>query len=133
MTAAPRPAADVLLAPTRRTDHALARVAHRGFQISVLTSVALVFGLLSLDTHAAWLAWVKIALGATTAGEGLLLASNWRDGRRLTLWRLRRHTARPDQPSRITWAISSFVLQLLGVIWIAIGVLAASLGLRGLV
>ncbi len=134
MAAEPRSAGKALLAPpTRRVDHALARAAHRGFQVSVVTSAALLFGLLSLDMHATWLAWVKIVLGTTTAAEGLLLASNWRDGRRLTLWRLRRRMARPDQPSRLTWIISSFGLQLLGVIWLAIGVLAASFGLQGLV
>jgi hypothetical protein len=135
---APEAAVAVPLAPTaRRSDRLLAGAAHRGFQISVLTSFALLLGLLAFDTHAVWLASVKLALGTTMLGEGLLLASDWRGARQLTLSQLRlnRPDTRPTRlafHARLTWKLALPALQLLGVIWLGAGLLTALLGLQGL-
>lgn len=121
--------------PDRRAERALAAVAHRGFQISMVISLALLFGLLSLGLHARWFASLKIALGATLFVEGLLLATDWRGARRLTLWRFWRHRAgaaagaRTSIFGRLTGQLALLVLQLLGVIWVAAGLLAAVSGL----
>lgn len=123
-----------LAPPTRRSERVLARAAHRGFQITVLISFALLLGLLALDTHAVWLASVKLALGTTMMGEGLLLAIDWQGARRLTLWRLRSRPgdARSSVPARLTWKLASPALQLLGVIWLGTGLLTAILGFQDL-
>lgn len=97
------------------------------------TSFALLFGLLSLDMHATWFASLKLALGTLTIGEGLLLATNWQNARQFTLWRLRRHHSAPRPAlARLTGNLGSLILQLLGVIWLASGLLAVLLGLQGL-
>jgi hypothetical protein len=124
--------------PTGRSERALAAVAHRGFQISLLISAAFVFGLLALDTHAVWLGSVKLALGATITGEGILLATDWRGARRFTLWRLRRQRGHSDHsrssiPARLAWKLASPALQLLGVIWLAVGLVTAASAAGGLV
>jgi hypothetical protein len=130
-------AAAPLPPPPRGSKRVLASAAHRGFQISVLISLALLAGLLALDTSSAWLASVKLALGATMMAEGLLLASDWRGARGLTLWRLRRHRAHArGAPSsvlpRLAWKLASPALQLLGLIWLAAGLLTALVGSQGL-
>lgn len=69
-------------------------------------------------------------------GEGFLLAFNWRGARRLTLWRLspdHAHNKRPAGLARLTWRLGSSALQLLGVIWLATGLLTALFGLHSLV
>jgi hypothetical protein len=113
----------------------VASAAHRGFQISALISLALLLGLLALDTHAVWLASVKLTLGTTMMGEGLLLASDWRGARRLTLSRLRlspseNRPARSAVRARLMWKLASPALQLLGVIWLGAGLLTAIVGLQ---
>lgn len=123
--------------PARGSERVLAAVAHRGFQISLLISVAFLLGLLALDTHAVWLRSLKLALGAELIGEGLLLATDWRGARRLTLWRLRRRRgdsrqARSSVLARLAWRLASPALQLLGVIWLGAGILAATLAGQGL-
>lgn len=122
-----------LAPPVRRSERALASAARLGFQISVLISFALLLGLLAYDTHTAWLASVKLAFGTAMMGEGLLLSSNWRDARRLTLGQLRRHGSdgRSSSPARLTRKLSSLALQLLGVIWLGAGLLTIILGVQG--
>jgi len=77
------PAPIPVVLPARRSERLLASVAHRGLQISALISVGLLLGLLAINTHTAWLAAVKLAFGVTMMGEGVLLATNWRDARKL--------------------------------------------------
>lgn len=126
-----------LAPPARRSERALASAAHRGFQISVLISLALLLGLLALRTHTTWLPAVELAFGTEMIGEGLLLATDWRGARRLTLWRLRRSRAGAHGSpwsilERMLWKLASPALQLLGLIWLATGLLTALVGVQGL-
>ena len=133
LLAAPNAAAPLPVAlPARRSERVLASVVHRGLQISALISVVLLLGLLAFDTHTAWLGAVKLAFGTTMLGEGVLLATNWRDARRLALSRLwsQRAWARSPTLTRLTWKLASPALQLLGVVWLAAGLLTALLGLQ---
>src|SRR2546430_14675442 len=65
-----------------RSERALAVVAHRGFNISLVTSGALLLGVLALGWEARWLDWAEVVLGLAMAIEGALLATNWRGGPR---------------------------------------------------
>jgi membrane-bound metal-dependent hydrolase YbcI (DUF457 family) len=122
---------------TRRSERALAVIAHRGFTLSLLISGALLLGVLALGWKARWLDWAELVLGLAMAAEGVLLATNWRGARKLTLWRLqRRRSARRAQGSlrsRIVWRLASPALELLGVVWIGAGTLTAALGLGRIV
>ncbi len=122
---------------TRRSERALAIVAHRGFNLSLLISGALLLGVLALGWKAQWLDWAELVLGLAMAAEGVLLATNWRGARKLTVGRLqRRRSGRQAQASlrsRIVWRLASPALQLLGVAWIGAGTLTAALGLGQIV
>ena len=125
-------------APSRRSERAFAAVAYRGFNISVLISVALPFGLLTVDTHAVWIDCTRLVFGTVLMGEGLLLATDWRGARRLVLWRLRHRRSAADHTrispfGRFAWMAASPTVQLLGVIWLTAGTLAGFLGLAGVV
>jgi len=133
LMAAPNGAAPVpVVLPARRSERVLASVAHRGLQISAVISLALLLGLLAFDRHATWLGAVKVAFGVTMLGEGVLLATNWRDARELALSRLWSHRAWARSPilGRLTWKLALSALQLLGVIWLAAGLLTVLLGLQ---
>jgi hypothetical protein len=118
--------------PTRAWERAFAAAVHRGFTISLLVSIALLFGVLDLS-HSAWFAYCALACGAVVLLEGLLLAFDWYDARRFALWRLRgRATPRPSIVTRLTWMLGSFVVQGLGVAWIACGALIVILSVRSL-
>lgn len=118
--------------PAGRSERVLASVAHRGLQVSAVISFALLLGLLAFGTHTAWLGSVKLAFGTTMIAEGVLLATDWRDARQLVLARLssRRAWARSPILTRLAWKLASPALQLLGVIWLAAGLLTALLGLQ---
>lgn len=122
--------------PRSRAERALAFAAHRGFTLSVVISAALILGVLALNSDSVWLAWLRICLGIVLIVEGLLLATDWRGARRLTLWRMRRGEA-PGAPvsftHRLVRRLASLGLQLLGVAWLGAGILAATLGLPQLV
>lgn len=122
---------------TRRSARALAVVAHRGFNLSLLISGALLLGVLALGWKPQWLDWAELVLGLTMAAEGVLLAANWRGARGLTLERLQRRRtrrqARASLRSRLVWRLASPALQLLGVAWIGAGMLTAALGLGRIV
>jgi hypothetical protein len=125
-------------APTRSGERALAAVALGGFRLSVGISAALLVGVLAFESTAAWLAWCKLVLGLAMAAEGVLLATDWRGARRLTLWQIRRrrpavHQARAPLWKRIAWSLASPALQLVGVAWIAAGMLTAVLGMTRIV
>jgi cytochrome c biogenesis protein CcdA len=125
-----------LAPPAGRVERVVAFAGHRGFAVGIVISVALVLGLLAVNSEATWLAWLRIALGLVLIAEGLLLATDWRGARRLTLWRMRRHEpfgVRLPLKHRIRRALASPGLQLLGLIWLGVGLLAASLGLSQLV
>jgi membrane-bound metal-dependent hydrolase YbcI (DUF457 family) len=120
-----------------RSERALAFAAHRGFNLSLVISGALLLGVLALGWKAPWLDWAELVLGLAMAIEGALLATNWRGARRLALWRLqRRRAGRQAQTSlrsRIIWRLASPALELLGVVWVGAGVLTAALGLGRIV
>jgi len=125
-----------LAPPAGRFQRWLAFVAHRGFAVSLVISAGLVLGLLAASSDAAWLAWLRIALGLVLIVEGLLLATDWRGARRLTLWRMRRGEAagvRLPLTQRLVRSLASPGLQLLGIVWLGAGILAATLALPQLV
>lgn len=126
--AAPMP----IVLPARRSERLLAGVAHRGLQISALISLALLLGLLAFDRHTAWLGSLKLAFGVTMMGEGVLLATDWRHARKLALSRLwgNQGWARTPILTRLTWKLASPALQLLGVIWLAAGLLTVLVALQ---
>jgi hypothetical protein len=117
--------------PLDRSERALALVAHRGFNLSIVISVALLLGVLALGWKARWLDWVEVVLGLAMAAEGALLATNWRGARKLTLRRLqqRRSGHRVSLRSRVGWRLASPALELLGVAWVGAGALTAALAL----
>jgi hypothetical protein len=119
--------------PPTRFERALAVVAHRGFNLSLVISAALVLGVLALGWQARWLDWAELVLGLAMAAEGVLLATDWRGARKLALGRLRRRRTRPSLLSRIAWRLASPALQLLGVAWIGAGALTAAAGLGRIV
>jgi hypothetical protein len=125
-----------LVPPRNRAERALALAAHRGFAVSVGISVALILGLLAYSSDAAWLAWLRIGLGLVLFAEGLLLATDWRGARRLTLWRMRRGDvtgAKLPLTHRMVRKLAGPGLQLLGIAWIGAGILAATVALPSLV
>jgi hypothetical protein len=125
-----------LAPPAGRVQHTFALAVHWGFALSVVISAALVLGLLASDSTAAWLAWLRIALGLVLIAEGLLLATDWRGARRLMLWRIRRREPggvhRP-LTHRMRRSLVSPGLQLLGIVWLGAGILAATVALPALV
>jgi len=125
-----------LAAPVGRVERSLAFATHRGFAVSLVISVGLAFGLLAVNSGAVWLAWLRIAVGLVLIAEGLLLATDWRGARRLTLWRMRRGETvgvRLPLAHRLVRALASPGLQLLGIVWLGAGILAAALALPQLV
>lgn len=115
--------------PTSRSERALAAAVHRGFNLSLVISAALLLGVLALGWKPRWLAWAELVLGLALAAEGALLATDWRGARKLAIGRLRRRRTRASLRSRIGWRLASPALQLLGVVWVGAGVLTAALGL----
>jgi hypothetical protein len=120
--------------PTRRSERALAHALYWGLGLAVVTSGLLVAGLLSFADGSRPVAGVKLALGLAMLAEGLVLAVNWRGARWLTLWRLRqrRGVPEPQRPSlrrRLGEPLAVGALQLLGVAWLAGGLLVAALAL----
>lgn len=116
--------------PQGRLEHALAFVSHWGLRLSVVLSALLLAGLLDVSSSADWLNWTRLALGIAMLGEGALLATDWRGARRLTLWRLRERRHRPEPQSlrrRLLGRLANPGLQLLGLAWLAAGLLTAAL------
>jgi hypothetical protein len=120
-----------------RSERALAFVAHRGFNLSLVISGALLLGVLALGWKARWLDWAEVVLGLAMATEGALLATNWHGARKLALLRLQqRQSERQAHTSlrrRIVWRLASPALELIGVAWVGAGVLTAALGLGRIV
>jgi hypothetical protein len=126
-----------LLPPRNRFERVLAFEAHWGFNLSLATTVLLFAGLLATSSGSTWLNSVRLALGVLLLLEGFLLTKNWRDSRRLVLWRLqrRRLAAGPVGTSlRRRFAEPFFEpgLQLLGLVWLAAGLLTVILTLQQL-
>jgi hypothetical protein len=119
--------------PTRPFERALAVVAHRGFNLSLFVSVALLLGVLALGWEARWLDWAEVVLGLAMATEGALLATNWRGARKLTVLRLQSRRQAKSIRSRIVWRLASPALELLGVAWVGAGALTAALALGRIV
>ena len=114
--------------PTSRSERVLAVVAHRGFNLSLGISAALLLGVLALGWKARWLDWAELVLGLALAAEGALLATDWRGARKLVVGRLRQRRGGKSLKSRMLWRLASPALQLLGVAWIGAGALTAALG-----
>ncbi len=107
----------------------------QGFNVALLISGALMLGLLAITTHATWFEGSKTGIGVVLAAEGLLLMTDWRGARRLTLARLQRPRTAGSRRSvrrRLVRSASSLALQLLGLAWLAAGALTAGLGLQQL-
>lgn len=117
--------------PNGRVERAVAFVAHMGLRVSLLISAALILGLLAIGSAASWLAWLKLALGLILVAEGFLLTKDWRGARRLALWRIRRGESVLGR--RFVRRLASPALQLLGLVWLAVGALAAIEGVTRLV
>jgi hypothetical protein len=117
-----------------RSERVLAVVAHRGFNLSLVVSAALLLGVLALGWKARWLDWAELLLGLALALEGALLATNWHGARALTLSRLQqRRSGRQSLRMRVAWRLASPALELLGVVWVGAGALTAALGLGRIV
>ena len=125
-----------LAPPAGRFERSLAFTVHRGFTLSLVISAGLALGLLAIGKDAVWLAWLRIVLGVILIVEGLLLATDWRGARRLTLWRMRRGEGGGvplPLTHRLVRRLAGPGLQLLGIAWLGAGILAATLGLPTLV
>ena len=127
-----------LLPPRNRFERVQAFTAHWGFNLSLATTVLLFAGLLATSSGSTWLNSVRLALGVLLLAEGFLLAKNWRGSRRLVLWRLqrRRLAAGPVSASLRRRFAEPFIepgLQLLGLMWLAAGLLTVILTLQHLV
>jgi hypothetical protein len=110
-------------------------VVHQGFNASLVISGALVLGLPAITTHATWFEGSKVGLGLILAAEGVLLMTDWRGARRLTLARLERRqpvAGRRSVRRRLARGAYSLALQVLGLAWLAGGALTAALGLQQL-
>lgn len=119
--------------PVGRRERAVAAAGYRGLQGSLLISLALIFGLAASESHSAWLAGLRLALGAVLLAEGYLLGTNWLGGRRLTVWRVQ-HPRRHDGPvgSPAVRLLLDFAIQLVGVAWLAGGFFLIWLGIAAL-
>jgi hypothetical protein len=126
-----------LTPPRNRPERVLAFGAHWGFNVSLGITVLLFAGLLATGSGGTWLNVARLVLGVLLLLEGFLLAKNWRSSRRLVLWRLQRRVlaAGPVQTSlRRRFAEPFFepILQLLGLVWLAAGLLTVGLTLQQL-
>jgi hypothetical protein len=127
-----------LVPPRNRFERVLAFKAHWGFNLSLATTVLLFAGLLATSSSSTWLNSVRLGLGVLLLLEGFLLTKDWRGSRRLVLWRLqrRRLAAGPVGASLRRRFAEPFLepgLQLLGLIWLAAGLLTVILTLQHLV
>ncbi len=117
--------------PRNRFERALACAGHWGLNLSIVLSALLFAGLLDVSSGAAWLDWTRLGLGLAMLLEGALLAADWQGARRLTLWRLRERRRTPDSGrslrSRLLGRLAEPGLQLLGLAWLAAGLLTAAL------
>jgi hypothetical protein len=91
-------------APAGRRQRALARCGHIGLYVSLAVTAMLVLGLAAAESRAAWLSWLKLALGAVLLAEGWLLAADVRGARRLILWRLQRNRRQGVATTRLAGA-----------------------------
>lgn len=127
-----------LAPPRNRLERVLAFIAHWGFNLSLATTVLLFAGLLATSSGGTWLNSARLALGVALLLEGFLLAKDWRGSRRLVLWRLQRRRLADGAVSaslRRRFAEPFFepTLQLLGLVWLAAGLLTIALTLQQLV
>jgi hypothetical protein len=103
------------------------------FYCSLAISVALIFGLLAIGSHAGWFRWLKVGIGVALALEGFLLARDWRGARALLLQGLGRGRAerRGSLRRRLAGRAWELGLQVLGTAWMLAGLLEAVLGATG--
>jgi len=123
-----------LTPPAGRFERTLALAVHRGLAVALVISASFALGVLAVSSDAAWLAWLRIVLGLILLAEGLLLATDWRGARRLTVWRMRRgENAQLALTHRLLRKLAGPGLQLLGIAWLGAGILAISVALPSLV
>ena len=120
--------------PSSRSDRVLASASYWGFKVALLVSAALALGFLTIGTNAVWLGWLKLVLGVTVLVEGLLLLSDWRGARRLVLQQLQQRRARGGERHSLSTVVlrplTSLALQVLGLVWLGAGTLAAARGVE---
>lgn len=99
-----------------------------GLVLSCAISVALVLGLATVDSHASWLAWLRLTLGCLVGAEGYVLSTNWRGSRDRTTFRIASTGRWQKLGSRTSVGslLISLVLQLLGVIWVGAGLFSVA-------
>jgi hypothetical protein len=112
-------------APAGHRERALARGGHVGLYVSLAITALLALGLAAADSHAAWLSWLRLALGGVLLAEGWLLAADVRGARRLVLWRLQRNRRQGVATTRLAAGALSLGLQALGVLWLGAGLFLA--------
>jgi hypothetical protein len=112
-------------APAGRREGALARGGHIGLYASLGITALLFLGLAAVESRAAWLSWLRLALGAVLLAEGWLLAADVRGTRRLVLWRLQRNRRPGVATTRLAAGALSLGLQALGVLWLGGGLFLA--------
>jgi hypothetical protein len=127
-----------LAPPRNRFERVLASVAHWGFNVSLAVTALLFAGLLATASGGTWLNAARLALGVILLLEGFLLAKNWRSARRLALWRLQRRRLAAGAVAtslrrRLATPFFEPGLQLLGLLWLASGLLTVALTLQRLV
>jgi len=126
-----------LAPPRNRVERVLAFVAHWGFNLSLAITVLLVTGFLATSSGGTWLNSGRLALGIVLLFEGFLMMRNWRGARRLVLWRLQRRTlatgiVNTTLRRRLATPFFEPGLQLLGLLWLAAGLLTVGLTLQQL-
>jgi len=123
--------------PARARDRALGHASYWGFALCLLLTVIALLGALTVRSHGAWLAWVKIGSGVVLIVEGLVLARDWRGARRLLLWRLQERRKDQSTTERLSRALLRRVvapaLGAIGIAWVGLGLLFAALGAARLV
>jgi hypothetical protein len=127
-----------LAPPRNRFERVLAFVTHWGFNVSLAITALLFAGLLATSSGGTWLNSARLALGVILLLEGFLLAKNWRSARRLALWRLQRRRLATGVVAnslrrRLATPFFEPALQLLGLLWLASGLLTVALTLQHLI
>lgn len=125
--------ADTAIAPrapssqTRAVANAGAtRLIHLGFLAALPATLIALLNPAALFGRANWIEWLTIACGATLLPIGMLLARNWLSARDRLISRLHPQGENPHgkRASTRSSRIIATAFQLLGILWIPLGILA---------